>query len=81
MKDAAKIVCDNPRADFGSVAIAERHIKKNNEHLNMMRKQLYGAKFFITQGIFDPAPITRLINDYDLHCKSLDQVSDSLHLR
>ncbi|GMI55423.1 hypothetical protein ScalyP_jg5165 [Parmales sp. scaly parma] len=72
MKDAAEIVNSNPLTEFGSVAIAERHIKKNNEHLNMMRKQNYGAKFFITQGIFDPAPIIKLISDYGELCKQLD---------
>ena len=65
-------ILSNPLTEFGSVAIAERHIKKNNEHLNMMRKQNYGAKFFITQGIFDPAPIIKLISDYGELCKQLD---------
>jgi len=38
----------------------------------MMRKQNYGSKFFCTQGIFDSAPIIKLINDYNALCKSLD---------
>ena len=59
-------------ASFGCVAIAERHTKKNNEHLNMMRKQNYGAEYFITQGIFNPGPIVRLIRDYGELCRSLD---------
>ena len=72
MKDAAAVIKDHPTATFGCVAIAERHTKKNNEHKNMMRKQNYGAKFFITQGIFTAAPIIRLIKDYAELCRELD---------
>jgi len=72
MKEASEIVKENPLVEFGSVAIAERHVKKGNEHMNMMRKQNYGSKFFITQGIFDPAAIIKLLNDYDKLCKELD---------
>ena len=40
MKDAAAVIKAHPTATFGCVAIAERHTKKNNEHKNMMRKQV-----------------------------------------
>jgi len=72
MKDAAAVIKAHPTATFGCVAIAERHTKKNNEHKNMMRKQNYGAKYFITQGIFTAAPIIRLIKDYAELCRELD---------
>lgn len=48
----------------GAVAIAERHTAKGNEHENMLRKGEAGASWFITQGIFDAAPIIRLVTEY-----------------
>jgi len=72
MKDAAAVISETEGATFGCVTIAERHTKKNNEHKNMMRKQNYGAEYFITQGIFTSGPIIRLIKDYGELCKELD---------
>ena len=73
MKEAAAVVNSmGPEVSFGCVAIAERHTKKNNEQYNMMRKQNYGAKYFITQGIFDATAIVRLIKDYGALCRELD---------
>ena len=48
----------------GAVAIAERHTIKGNEHENMLRKSEAGASWFITQGIFNAAPIVRLVREY-----------------
>lgn len=55
---------------YGCVAIAERHTAKGSEHQNMVNKSEAGASWFITQGIFDATPISRLINDYGELCKS-----------
>lgn len=54
---------------FGCVCIAERHLSKGNEHLNMLRKANFGAEWFITQGIFSAAPVSKLINDYGDVCR------------
>ena len=74
LKEAADIVNAKKGVTFGCVAIAERHSEARGykEHLNMVRKQSYGAKFFITQGIFDGTSVVRLIQDYAELCKSLD---------
>jgi 5,10-methylenetetrahydrofolate reductase len=75
LKDSAKILTDySANIKFGCVAIAERHseAKGFKEHLNMMRKQTYGAEFFITQGIYDSSAVIKLINDYGNLCQSLD---------
>jgi len=56
-------------ADFGCVCIAERHTKKGNEDSNMLSKSKAGAEWFITQGIFDAAPLIKLINDYGSLCR------------
>jgi 5,10-methylenetetrahydrofolate reductase len=74
MKSAAAILNSYKAqgVSFGCVAIAERHTKKNNEQFNMMRKQNYGAEFFITQGVFNSSSIIRLLNDYGALCRELD---------
>ena len=57
-------------ARFGAVMIAERHTKKGNEHLNMVRKQHMGAEWFVSQAIYDAAPIVRLVTDYAALCRT-----------
>ena len=54
---------------FGCVCIPERHASKGNEHLNMLRKAEFGAEWFITQGIFSAAPVSKLINEYGDLCR------------
>ena len=56
-------------AGFGCVCIPERHISKGNEHLNMFRKAEFGAEWFITQGVFSAAPVSKLINEYGDICR------------
>ena len=55
---------------FGSVCIPERHIKKGNEHLNMLRKTENGAEWFITQGIYDSGPLVGLLQQYGDACRA-----------
>lgn len=55
MADAAKVVSQNNQI-FGGVTIAERHIKKKNEHLTVAAKVKMGAKWFITQAIYNTDP-------------------------
>ncbi len=55
---------------FGCVTIAERHTKKGNEDLNLLRKSSFGAEWFITQGIFAVGPIVQLLNSYGDLCKA-----------
>ena len=54
---------------FGCVSIPERHTKKGNEHQNMIKKNESGAKWFITQGIFDGNAIVKLLHDYGEACR------------
>jgi hypothetical protein len=56
--------------NFGCVCIAERHTKKGTEHVNMFNKAENGAKWFISQGVYDAVPTINLINDYGDLCKS-----------
>jgi|Transcript_17947 hypothetical protein len=54
---------------FGCVCIPERHITKGDEQLNMIRKIEFGAEWFITQGIFSSAPVSKLLNEYGDICR------------
>ena len=60
---AMEHVSEREDCSFGSVSIPERHTKKGNEHQNMLKKQLLGSKWFITQGIFDVTAIVSLLHD------------------
>jgi len=68
MADAAKVVSQNNQI-FGGVTIAERHIKKKNEHLTVAAKVKMGAKWFITQAIYNPDPTIEVLNEYGALCK------------
>jgi hypothetical protein len=41
---------------FGGVTIAERHIKRKNEHKLIAQKVDTGAQWFISQAIYNPQP-------------------------
>lgn len=69
LSEAGKRVSDRGDCDFGCVSIAERHSTKKNEDANMFRKQRFGAEWFITQGIFDAGPLSKLLNDYGDLCR------------
>jgi hypothetical protein len=53
---------------FGGVTIAERHMKKGNEHETLRAKQEAGAEWFISQAIFDADATIKLVNDYGAEC-------------
>lgn len=64
--------------DFGCVCIAERHTLESaaargksypTEHTNMVRKIRAGAKWFISQAVYDPEHTIRLLKDYSAACK------------
>jgi hypothetical protein len=48
------------------IAIAERHLAKENEHERMLAKQDHGCRFFITQSVYDAASTKSLLSDYAL---------------
>jgi hypothetical protein len=68
-KEACQIVKQQGRIKFGAVCIAERHLSKGIEHEIMAKKVAWGAEWFITQGIYDPAPMTAVINAYSKLCR------------
>lgn len=48
---------------LGGICIAERHSSKHDEHLRMLAKQAAGCSFFVSQAVYDPAAMLRLIDD------------------
>jgi len=55
-----------PNLVLGGIAIAERHVAKENEHQRMLAKQDHGCRFFITQSVYDAASTKSLLSDYAL---------------
>jgi len=54
---------------FGCVTIAERHLTKGTEHLNLLRKVEYGAQWFISQAVYDAEATIKLLHDYAAECE------------
>ena len=50
----------------GGIAIAERHVAKEDEHHRMLAKQDHGCRFFITQSVYDAGSTKSLLSDYAL---------------
>jgi hypothetical protein len=55
-----------PNLVLGGIAIAERHVAKDDEHQRMLAKQGAGCRFFITQSVYDAASTKSLLSDYAL---------------
>ena len=55
-----------PNLLVGGIAIAERHVAKEEEHRRMLAKQDAGCRFFITQAVYDAASTRSLLSDYAL---------------
>ena len=51
---------------LGGIAIAERHVAKEDEHHRMLAKQDHGCRFFITQSVYDAGSTKSLLSDYAL---------------
>jgi hypothetical protein len=58
-----------PGCAHGGVTIAERHVKKGNEHETLMKKSELGMQWFISQAIYNPEPMIRLLREYGALCK------------
>jgi hypothetical protein len=67
--DVAAKLNARPQCAHGGVTIAERHIKKGNEHETLVKKSELGMKWFISQAIYDPEPMIKLLKEYGALCK------------
>jgi hypothetical protein len=66
LADAYSLAQAAPNLVFGGIAIAERHVVKEDEHQRMLAKQGRGCRFFITQSVYDAASTKSLLSDYAL---------------
>ena len=67
--DVAAKLNKRPQCAHGGVTIAERHVKKGNEHETLVRKGELGMRWFISQAIYDPEPMIKLLKEYGALCK------------
>jgi hypothetical protein len=58
----------NPALFVGSVAIPERHRRRDDEHLRLLAKQAAGSRFFVTQVVYDINAAKDLVSDYHYAC-------------
>jgi hypothetical protein len=70
MATAAERVQARGGLAFGCVTIAERHLKRGTEHLNMLRKQALGARWFISQAVYDADATVALLLAYAGECRA-----------
>lgn len=54
---------------LGGVTIAERHIKKSDEHLRMLNKEKQGCEYFITQAVYNSQATIDFLTRYAIECK------------
>jgi hypothetical protein len=59
-----------PNLVLGGIAIAERHVAKEDEHQRILAKQEAGCRFFVTQSVYDAASTKSLLSDYALSLQS-----------
>ena len=67
--EVAKMLNAREECAHGGVTIAERHIKKGNEHETLVRKAGLGMRWFISQAIYDPEPMIKLLKEYGALCR------------
>jgi 5,10-methylenetetrahydrofolate reductase len=56
----------------GGVCIAERHLKKGDEHERMIAKQQEGCNFFISQAVYNAQATIDMLTSYARRCKQLN---------
>lgn len=66
LAEAYTLARDVPNLVLGGIAIAERHVAKEDEHLRMLAKQDAGCRFFISQSVYDAGSSRSLLSDYAL---------------
>src|SRR6188474_2720232 len=66
LAEAYALARATPNLVLGGIAIAERHVAKEDEHQRILAKQDGGCRFFITQSVYDAASTKSLLSDYAL---------------
>ncbi|WP_348943708.1 methylenetetrahydrofolate reductase [Chitinibacter sp. FCG-7] len=60
----------NPDLLVGGVAIPERHLVKNDEHLRVAHKVAEGCSFFVTQCVYNVEAAKNFLSDYFYACEA-----------
>ena len=71
LAEAYALARDVPNLMLGGIAIAERHLVKEDEHQRMLAKLDRGCRFFITQSVYDAASTKSLLSDYALALQAI----------
>lgn len=58
-----------PALLLGGVAIPERHTRRGDEFMRMVRKQDAGCSYFVTQVVYDADAAKSLVSDYHYACR------------
>jgi 5,10-methylenetetrahydrofolate reductase len=66
LAEAYELALSVPNLVVGGIAIAERHVAKEDEHQRMLSKQDHGCRFFVTQSVYDANSTKSLLSDYAL---------------
>lgn len=53
-----------PELAVGGIAIAERHVRRLDEHERLLSKMDSGCRFFVTQAVYDITATKSLLSDY-----------------
>ena len=59
----------NPELLLGGVAIPERHLKREDEHLRLLAKTDEGCDFFVSQAVYNVEASKNLLSDYYYACR------------
>jgi 5,10-methylenetetrahydrofolate reductase len=70
LADAYALARAVPNLVLGGIAIAERHVAKEDEHQRILAKQDAGCRFFITQSVYDADSTKSLLSDYALSLRA-----------
>jgi hypothetical protein len=69
LAEAFRLAAASPsRPLLGAVSIPERHAKKGDEHLRAFSKSDGGARFFVSQCVYDTENLKNYLSDYHYAC-------------
>jgi hypothetical protein len=54
---------------LGGVAIPERHLTKNDEHLRVYQKMEQGCRYFVSQAVYNVEASKNFLSDYFFYCQ------------
>lgn len=70
---ALQIAAEADDLTLGGVVIAERHTPADDESRRLIRKVAQGCRYFVSQVVYAPAPMRRLLADYTQSCRDHGQ--------